>query len=203
MRNRHEFAQYLKENNYKIGLEIGSYKGIYSRYLLDNWEGYLYLIDIWKKLPKEEYTDISNQDNPKEIIGDVFDNLEGYEDRTILIRGSSNNTDHLFSDEFFDFIYIDANHKYSYVLHDMKKWYPKLKKGGTFAGHDFIADYNPQLADENGNIHVWMYDNLDPARTTYAGMFGVNKAVKDFCDTINVKFETTIEEYFQTWYFKK
>lgn len=203
MRNRHEFAQYLTENNCKIGLEIGSYKGAYSRYLLDNWEGYLYLIDIWKKLPDEEYTDISNQDNPKQIISEVFDNLSGHEDRTTLIRGSSNSTDHLFPDEFFDFIYIDANHKYQYVLHDMKKWYPKLKTGGIFAGHDWIADYNPQLADENGDIHVWTYDNMDPTQTQYAGMFGVNKAVKDFCNAIGKEFNTTIDEYFQTWYFKK
>lgn len=203
MKNRHEFAKYLTENNCKIGVEIGTYTANYSKYLLDNWEGYLYLIDVWKKLPSAEYTDASNQDNPKQIISEAFDNLEGYENRTTLIRGNSNNTDHLFPDEFFDFIYIDANHKYHHVLHDMKKWYPKLKKGGIFAGHDWIADYNPKLADENGDVHVWTYDNSDPTKTTYAGMFGVNKAVKDFCESLNIKFETTIEEYFQTWYFKK
>jgi len=85
----------------------------------------------------------------------------------------------------------------------MKKWYPKLKKGGIFAGHDWIADYNEELADENGDIHVWTYDNNNSENTTYVGLFGVNKAVKEFCNFLNREFETTTEEYFQTWYFKK
>lgn len=203
MKNRYEFAKYLTENNYKIGIEIGTYKAIYSKYLLENWEGYLYLVDVWRNLPSDEYVDMNNQENPKQIIGEAFDNLIGYENRTTLIRGSSNNTYHLFPDEFFDFIYIDANHKYKYVIHDMKKWYPKLKKGGTFAGHDWIADYDIEKADSDGNIHVWMFTSEDKTKTEYAGMFGVNKAVMDFCNHYNINFNITTEEYFATWYFKK
>jgi len=202
MKTRDDFPFFLTNNNCKIGIEIGSYRGNYAKYLLDNWKGYLYLVDVWKKMDLIEYTDMSNQENPKEIIGDVFDNLSGYEDRTTLIRGSSNNTDHLFPDEFFDFIYIDANHKYKYVLHDMKKWYPKLKTGGIFAGHDFIADYDINKADENGDVHVWLHNINTPEKIEYSGMFGVNKAVQDFCTAINKDFQVT-DEYLATWYFKK
>ncbi len=203
MKNRIEFIEYLKTNDCKVGVEIGSYRGEYAKSILDGWNGYLYLVDVWRYLPNDEYTDVCNQENPKEIINGVFDNLQGYEDRTILIRADSNSASRIFQNNFFDFIYIDANHKYDYVLNDMKMWFPKLKKGGIFAGHDYIADYNEKFADENGDTHVWIYDTYDPTITSYAGLFGVNKAVKDFCNAINTKFETTIEEYFQTWYFKK
>lgn len=203
MKTRYEFADYLTGNNYKIGIEIGSYKGEYSKYLLDNWKGYLYIVDVWKKLPESEYVDISNQENPKEIISNVFDNLVGYEDITTLIRAESNTASSLFKDEFFDFIYIDANHKCSYVMRDLKIWYPKLKPGGVFAGHDWIADYDEEKADKNGDVHVWTYNIEDPSIKQYAGFFGVNAAVKEFCGLIGKEYKITTDEYFGTWYFKK
>lgn len=203
MKTRYEFADYLTENNYKIGIEIGSYKGLYSKYLLDNWKGYLYMVDVWKKLPESEYFDINNQENPKEIIGEVFDNISGYEDRTTLIRGSSRSTSHLFPDEFFDFIYIDANHKYHYVINDLHNWYPKLKSGGVLAGHDWIADYDEAKADKNGDVTVWIHNTGTPDKEECAGLFGVNKAVKEFCENNNKTFDITTEEYLGTWYFKK
>jgi predicted O-methyltransferase YrrM len=203
MKTRNEFADFLTENNYKMGIEIGSYKGVYSKYLLDNWKGYLYMVDVWMKLPESEYVDISNQENPKEIIGEVFDNLIGYEDRTTLIRGSSRSTSHLFPDEFFDFIYIDANHKYQYVINDLQNWYTKLKSGGVLAGHDWIADYDEEQADKNGDVHVWTYNAEDPPIKQYTGLFGVNAAVKEFCEAIDKEYKITTDEYFGTWYFKK
>ena len=37
-----------------------------------------------------------------------------------------------------DFIYIDGSHQYHEVLTDLESYYPLLKKGGIFAGHDII-----------------------------------------------------------------
>ena len=42
-----------------------------------------------------------------------------------------------FEDNYFDFIFIDADHKYKFVIEDMIHWYPKLKIGGIFSGHDW------------------------------------------------------------------
>lgn len=203
MKNRYEFVQFLNENNCKVGIEIGSYEANYSNYILSNWKGKLYLVDVWRYISKGEYDDMSNQYNPKQILSSVIDNLSGYEQRAILIRSDSIEATNLFQDESLDFIYIDANHKYKYVYNDMISWYPKLKKGGIFSGHDWIMDYNINLADSNGDIHVWTYDIVDPTKTIYAGMFGVNKAVMDFCKEYDKDFEITTEEYFATWYFKK
>jgi hypothetical protein len=43
-----------------------------------------------------------------------------------------------FPDEFFDFIFIDADHTYDGVSRDLVDWYPKVKVGGAFIGHDYI-----------------------------------------------------------------
>lgn len=42
-----------------------------------------------------------------------------------------------FKDNYFDFIYIDADHAYSACLKDIKDWYPKVKKGGVLLGDDY------------------------------------------------------------------
>jgi len=42
-----------------------------------------------------------------------------------------------FPDEYFDYVYIDAIHEYDNVTEDIKAWFPKVKKGGILAGHDF------------------------------------------------------------------
>lgn len=50
-----------------------------------------------------------------------------------------------FPDEFFDFIYVDA---YAHTGQDGGKifedWYPKLKPGGIFSGHDYDKEAWPE-----------------------------------------------------------
>jgi len=42
-----------------------------------------------------------------------------------------------FPDDFFDLVYIDADHHKSECAWDIWAWLPKLKKTGTICGHDF------------------------------------------------------------------
>ncbi len=48
----------------------------------------------------------------------------------------------LFDDETLDFVFIDASHVYDEVTRDISCWYPKVKKGGIIAGHDFISRFD-------------------------------------------------------------
>lgn len=41
------------------------------------------------------------------------------------------------SKEGFDLIYIDAAHDYASVYADLMAWWPVVKSGGIFAGHDY------------------------------------------------------------------
>lgn len=45
---------------------------------------------------------------------------------------------HTFEDESIDIAFVDANHAYEFVLRDLDFWYPKVKKGGIFSGHDYV-----------------------------------------------------------------
>ena len=41
-----------------------------------------------------------------------------------------------------DFLYIDGNHMQEYVEKDIKLYYPKVRRGGMFGGHNYQPE-NP------------------------------------------------------------
>ena len=45
-----------------------------------------------------------------------------------------------FKDNSCHFIFIDAGHSYESFTKDLEAWYPKMKSGGIFAGHDIIGE---------------------------------------------------------------
>ena len=44
-------------------------------------------------------------------------------------------------DRSLDFIYLDAGHRYGCVRSDLRLWWPKVRVGGWFGGHDFAPAY--------------------------------------------------------------
>jgi len=59
--------------------------------------------------------------------------------KSILEKGISWKIANKYQDNYFDFVYIDANHKYKSIKKDLDAWFPKVKKGGVLAGHDYTA----------------------------------------------------------------
>jgi hypothetical protein len=190
----------LNEIDAKVGVEIGVFKGQFSKTVLDQWQGKLYMIDPWRPLG-DEYEDASNHKNHTDAYERTMENIRGYEDRAIMIRSLAEDIVELFPDNSLDFIYIDANHAYEYVKQDIELWYPKLKKGGLFAGHDYLdLDYY----DKEGNFaangkdkHIYWQPSME-----YGGLFGVNPAVDEFCNQHGYTLNVT-SEWIGTWYIIK
>ena len=204
--NRIELV-HLFQNNYKLGkgAEIGSFKGIYAKEILNIWQGKLYLVDVWRELSLLEYADSSNQKQYKNIIIDCCDNIKGSEHRCFMLRSDSQDGSELFNDESLDFVYIDANHKYEYVKQDISLWYPKVRKGGIVAGHDYLKlDWyaDKSYANHPKDKHIWTDKDNNGIFDNYAGEFGVNPAVDEFCAQYNYELNLT-EEWFSSWYFIK
>lgn len=187
------------------GVEVGSYKGFYANQILKGWTGKLFLIDIWRPMNISVYNDSSNQFNYEKIITECCQNIKNNEDRCFMIRSDSQNAVELFEDESLDFVYIDANHKYEYVKQDISLWYPKVRKGGILAGHDYcnMDWYADKNYSENGkDKHIWTQGSSGKF-DNYAGEFGVNPAVDEFCNKNNYVLNLT-DEWFASWYlFKK
>ena len=161
------------------GVEIGVQEGVFSQTLRSSWNGEeLYLIDRWKYDP--EYKDIANISDAKQkeyylSVVQKFSEDNGVQ----ILRKDSLSAAKQFPDEYFDWIYIDADHSFEGCSKDLEAWYPKLKTGGVMAGHDYI----------DGEFT--------------AGSFGVKSAVDNFVMHAKVKLFITEETYWKSWYFIK
>lgn len=51
-----------------------------------------------------------------------------------------------YADNSLDFVFIDADHEYESVKEDIEAWLPKVKIGGTLAGHDYEGPWWPGVA---------------------------------------------------------
>jgi predicted O-methyltransferase YrrM len=119
---------------YKKGVEVGVYRGGYASKILAGFSGHLTLVDPWQNYPvlmdaKDAY------DICKKAV-------EPYKDRVTFMRTTSEEASSHFEDESLDFVYIDGDHTYNAVTLDLEKWYPKVKKGGLFYGHDYYWEKN-------------------------------------------------------------
>lgn len=182
------------------GVEVGTFKGEFSKEIMYLWDGTLYMVDVWSPLNPDEYIDASNHSNFEQnhIYGEAIKNISGNEDRAIMVRAKSEIAANMFEDGSLDFVYIDANHAYDYVVQDIALWYPKVKPGGYLCGHDYIdIDWNedPNFAQNGKDKHIYNGDN-------YHGVFGVNAAVDEFCIKNEYKPIVTFE-WFGSWSIRK
>lgn len=195
----------LNQIDAKVGVEIGVFKGQFSKVLMEEWNGTLYMIDPWRPLG-EEYIDSSNHKDHLDAYEQSMNSIRGFEDRAFMLRGLSEQMVKLFANNSLDFVYIDGNHAYDFVKQDMEMWWPKLKKGGLFCGHDYLdVIWDEEGLLENGKDKEWWTNGggdpaVDPYK--YAGIFGVNPAVEEFCKKKKYEYSVT-SEWTGTWHFIK
>ncbi len=135
-------------NNSHI-VEVGAWKGCSSAYLATEIYNSgknikLDVVDLWtgeEEDPTAFTTDSEFMAYNKNIYPLFMKNLSPIFDKINMsaIQMSSTKAAQLYEDNSLDFVFIDANHNYKEVKNDILSWLPKLKSGGTFAGHD----YNP------------------------------------------------------------
>lgn len=135
----------------------------------------LFLIDPWDYVPGEN--PIGFADAIKDWEG-CYDycaaKLLPFGERAIMVRKSSAGALDGVPDGALDFAYIDANHMRPMIDKDLAGWWPKVKKGGIFGGHDYhmvISAYyrcevkaavDEFFADKGYQIHVTTNDT-DPS----------------------------------------
>lgn len=120
-------SSFLNKNS--VGVELGVADGYFSKQLLSTSNiKLLYSIDRWAGDRGH------NIDQYKKAIK----NLKEFYNRNFIIKLSFTEALDIFSDNYFDFIYIDG---YAHTGQDngttLYEWWPKLKPGGIFAGHDY------------------------------------------------------------------
>jgi hypothetical protein len=92
-------------------------------------------VDMWKE------TGIRSQNDECCSIAEFeaqYEAVKVLDSRIIIDRCSSVEAASHYSDGFFDFVYIDADHTEAAVREDLKAWWPKVRLGGILAGHDYV-----------------------------------------------------------------
>lgn len=110
-----------------VGVELGVAEGEFSERLLQGHPTLrLYSIDRW--------TDHHDEAQMRRALA----RLRRYGPRSKVIRASFANALRHFADGSLDFIYIDGYaHKGQENGKTLEDWWPKLRSGGMFAGHDY------------------------------------------------------------------
>lgn len=135
--NRQSLAHLFQELGFNEGIEVGVEEGIYSEMLLnENPKLTLGSVDAWA--PYSDYRDHVDQNKLNAIMQTCIDRLKPYGKRSYVIKGFSVDIAKEIPDNSLDFVYLDANHEYKYVVEDIYAWEPKVRIGGIIAGHDYI-----------------------------------------------------------------
>ena len=118
-----------------VGAEIGVEQGIFSEIICKaSFNVKLFCIDAW--MPYRAYHDHRGADKLKRFLWRTKKRLKPY--NAHIIRKFSMDAVKDFEDCSLDFVYIDANHAYDFVMQDIIEWSKKVKPGGIIAGHDYI-----------------------------------------------------------------
>ena len=119
-----------------VFLEIGTWKGRSTAFMGTRIKESgknikFYAIDIFGPFISE-----GKLQDTSDIYQEFLENIEPIKDFIIAIKGDSRIIHNQFQNNSFDFIFIDGGHDYESVIEDIRGWYPKLKPGGIFGGHD-------------------------------------------------------------------
>jgi len=119
-----------------VGVEVGVAEGVNAESILKTLNVQkLYLVD-----PYEAYIEYNKvMTNFLGACNKARERLEKFCGKICFLRMTSDEAaQHV--PEHLDFVYIDGNHSYEYVKHDIENYYPKVRQGGVIGGHDFWGD---------------------------------------------------------------
>lgn len=169
-----------------VFVEIGTHLGDFAEFILENsLNSILYCVDPY--VAYNEYEDAINNITGDRIYQAVYDKLKGkYKERIIFVRKFSTDAIDDIPNEI-DFLYIDGNHKYKYVLEDLCLFYPKVKQNCYIVGDDAV-DKDESTRNENGDISInWGHGSY--------GDYGVIKAFNEFCKNNNLTGQIIGNQY--------
>lgn len=122
-------------------LEVGCFMGKSTSYLFEKIEKSGKKIKVWVidifEAECEHHNDLIKENGGGTLLQIFDNNMWEFGYCPIKLIGKSEDMVDKLNDGLFSMIFIDAAHDYKSVKADLNNFYPKLKSGGIFAGHDY------------------------------------------------------------------
>jgi len=175
--------------------EIGSWKGMSTAILakaVSDFHGRVFAIDHWQGsdgVPEHQ------QAKGTDMLSVFRHNMRalGVADFVHPLVMTSELAAGIFEDNSLDFVFIDADHRYSYISQDIKLWLPKVKPRGIISGHDCEGRYTTF-----GDFRKVVDTHLEEDVIVGICHAGVVKALYDvFGDNYNTEPDSSI------WWYRK
>lgn len=137
---RNNLAELFAELEFKIGAEIGVWRGEYSEILCRvNPNLHLFSVDAWQLNSYESKVQEMALNTTQEYFDgkykEAVKRLARY--NCTIVKKDSMVALQDFPDNSLDFVYIDANHDFVNFTNDLHYWLKKVRVGGIMAGHDY------------------------------------------------------------------
>lgn len=132
IRNRIELAKYFNQLRFEVGAEVGVADGRYAEILCENIPGLrLWAVDPWMPYDgnwrSKEYQDGAYKK--------ALERLDKY--NVVIMPQISMEACRTIEDDSLDFVFIDGDHHFDFIMEDIINWTRKVRKGGIVSGHDY------------------------------------------------------------------
>lgn len=131
---RDDLPMFFKEMEYKVGAEIGVFRGEFIRKFCEVGLK-MYAIDSWMATSDHLSRNPRYQKRINASYRVAVETLSSFDCK--IIRKTSMDAVGDFEDGSLDFVYIDADHHFRHIADDLVEWTKKVKKGGVISGHDY------------------------------------------------------------------
>lgn len=133
---------YMKKYNCGVVAELGICKGNNFKHFVSHNPKVAVAVDSWvnDKPSRNDHGYTQEQLNQQYV--DFVTKMAGNPSIKIY-REFTFNIVKIFPDEYFDVVYVDADHTFEGCYRDLVDWYPKVKKGGVILGDDYWANVIP------------------------------------------------------------
>jgi len=123
----------FKDMGFKKGVEIGTQGGRNARKMCEAIPGLdLTVVDPWFDYKGIRVPQIEKHKN---FYKNACARLKPF--NVTIMRAKGMDVVNDFPFESLDFVYIDGNHKFDYVMEDLIAWSRRVRKGGVISGHDY------------------------------------------------------------------
>lgn len=179
IRDRNQIGELIRFFDSPIICEVGVRFGENFKHMLVDNVKEAYAVDIWRETGERGQNDGNCEQEDLDNQYETFKDRYKDDKRVIIMRDFSTISASKFPDNYFDIVYLDADHTYQSVKDDIESWFPKVRKGGIISGHDYI-------------------DGDTTIRLGHSVRFGVVDAVQEFIKNMNIdinNFHLTSEQY--------